>query len=283
MKKISFIIISIVFYLQVSAQDSTKTETTVQQPVKKTFETSYLIDQATVMQPMKGSLEFLIQHRFSPMNNGIKDLFGIYAAANTRLSLNYGIVDWLSLGFGTTQNKKLQDLNWKVSLLRQTKTFSIPVSISYYGNVVAKATNKSDFGDPDKYKFIHRLSYFNQLIIACKFNKSLSMQVAPSVAYFNAIDDSTYSNLNFGLAVGGRAKITKSASVIFEYQQPFTKASNDPKPNASLGLEIGTSTHSFQVFVASYNSIVNQYNLAYNQSDMTTKGLRIGFNITIRL
>ena len=51
-----------------------------------------------------------------------------------------------------------------------------------------------------------------------------------------------------------------------------------PKPNLALGWEIGTATHTFQVFAANYNYIVNQYNLLYSGS----RDYLFGFNITVR-
>jgi len=43
----------------------------------------------------------------------IKDLFGIYAASNIRLGLNYSLMDDLMIGFGTTKDQKLQDFRVK--------------------------------------------------------------------------------------------------------------------------------------------------------------------------
>jgi len=62
-------------------------EVTDNRPVKSTFETYMLIDNQTVTSPYKGSLSLLVQHRFGSIENGITDLFGIYAGANTRLGL----------------------------------------------------------------------------------------------------------------------------------------------------------------------------------------------------
>jgi hypothetical protein len=44
--------------------------------------------------------------------------------------------------FGTTQDYKLQDLEWKYAILQQTRSNSMPVSLSYYGNMVIEATEK---------------------------------------------------------------------------------------------------------------------------------------------
>ena len=48
-------------------------------PVSAPFESGYLIDaQTTVIQPVK-TLEMTIQHKFGTVQNGHKDLWGIYA------------------------------------------------------------------------------------------------------------------------------------------------------------------------------------------------------------
>ncbi len=274
---------------QIFAQDQpAATEETTDKPVKNTFTTNMLIDNQTVMQPFKGNINFEIYHRFSNFSNGIKDLYGVFGSANTRLGLEYGITDRLSVGIGTTKNYQLQDLNWKLAILQQTQSGSMPVSLSYFGNMVIDGRDKSEFGPLANYKVYHRLSYFTQLILARKFNKVFSFQVAPEFAYYNGIDNA-YKNVNLGLSLGGRAKILPSHSIIFEYDMPFftNKTSGtdpaSPKPNFGLGWEIGTGTHCFQIFVANYHDIIYQRNLVYNtQSGLNKNNLQIGFNITVR-
>jgi len=256
-------------------------------PVRFTFGTGTLIENQTVATPYKGGLEFQIHHRFSLIEN-IDNLFGIYGAANTRLGLNYGITDRLMVGAGTTKDYKLQDLQWKYLILQQTEDNSMPLSLSYYGNLVLDLRDQEAFGPEERYRFIHRLSYFTQLIVARKFSEKFSFQVAPSVIYFNAVpqysNESSYKNLNFGLSAGGRANLFGSHSLIFEYDQLLTKQDleDQPKPSLSLGWEIGTATHSFQVFVTNYSNIINQYNLLYNTNDLTDWEYLVGFNITVR-
>jgi len=277
------------FTVQIFAQDEqTPKEETVDKPVKATFTTNMLIDNQTVMQPFKGNINFEIYHRFSNFSNGIKDLYGVFGSANTRLGLEYGITDRISVGIGTTKDHQLQDINWKWAILQQTQSGSIPVSISYFGNMVINASDKTEFGPLVDYKVYHRLSYFTQLIIARKFSKVFSFQVAPEFAYFNGVDNN-YKNVNLGLSLGGRAKVLPSHSIIFEYDVPFFKnttatgAPESPKPNFGLGWEIGTGTHCFQIFVANYHDIIYQRNLVYNtQSGLNKNNLQVGFNITVR-
>lgn len=286
MKKLSIILILSLFIIPVFAQDEAATETGAN-PVRFTFGTSLLIDNQTVETPYKGGLEFNIQHRFSLIEN-YHNLFGIYGSANTRLALNYGITDRIRVGIGTTKDYKLQDLNWKYLILRQTEDNSMPVSLSYFGNFVADLQKKDAFGPSESYREIHRLSYFNQLIIARKFGEKLSAQIAPSVMYFNSVpvlsDSIGYKNLNFGLHAGVRYNVAGSHSIIAEYDQLLNKQDLDeqPKPNLALGWELNTATHTFQLFVANYSQLIPQRNLVFNTNDFAKGDYLVGFNITVR-
>lgn len=285
MKKVLLVLILTAFLVPVFSQNDTINQKS-SNPVTSIFGTSVLIDNPTVSTIDKGSLQLQIQHRFGFIST-IKDLYGIYASANTRIGLNYGITDRIMVGVGTTKDYKLQDLQWKVLILRQTEDDRMPVSLSYYGNIVLDARSNDSFGPADTYKFIHRFSYFTELIVARKINEKISVQVAPSLAYFNSVPqysaDSTYKNLSFGLSVGGRANLFGNHSLILEYDQCLTKQPLvGTKPNLSLGWEIGTPTHTFQVFVANYNQIVSQRNLVFNTSDLTKWQYLVGFNITVR-
>ena len=285
MKKIFIILTLSLILAPVFAQE----ETAGSEPVTGTFSTASLIDNQTIASPYKGGLELQIQHRFSLIEN-IENLYGIYGAANTRIGLNYGITDRLMIGAGTTKDYKLQDLQWKFAILQQKADNSMPISLSYYGNLVIDARADENFGPEASYKFIHRLSYFTQIIVARKFSEKFSMQVAPSAIYFNSVpeysDSTGYSNFNLGLSVGGRYNVVGNHSLMFEYDQLLTKqdlSDNDhPKPNLSLGWEIGTPTHAFQLFVTNYSNIINQYNLLYNPNDFTDWEYLVGFNITVR-
>jgi len=250
-------------------------------PIRPPFETTLLIDNQTTVNPYKGALSLEIQHRFSSISS-ISDLFGIYGTANTRMALTYGITDKLMAGFGTTRQNKLQDLFWKYSILTQTRSGSIPVSLSYAGNAVIDARNSEVFGPAEDYTFIHRLSYMNQLIVSRKIGMKFSAQLAPTFIWMNAVEEG-YNNMNFSLNAGVRAMVLGFHSIILEYEQPFTQPEGgDVYPNLALGVEIGTSTHSFRVFAANYNALVKNYNVVYNQNNPFDMDYQFGFNISIK-
>lgn len=278
MKKPLILLLSVFSFLYVTAQD----EQPDNRPERPAFETSILIDNHTVVTPYKGGFEMEIYHRFGKVTNGISDIYGIYAPSNIRLGIKYGITDRIMVGFGTTKDYKLQDLQWKYSILQQTRSGSMPLSLSYYGNMVIDARGSENFGPAASYREIHRLSYFTQLILARRFNAKYSAQIAPSFFYYNSVETGL-KNANFGIHAGGRAKVFGNTAIIAEYDQLLTGQNLfDPKPNLAAGIEIGTATHCFQVFLANYSQIINQRNLLYNRNDITNGDFLLGFNITIR-
>lgn len=284
MKKLFIVLILSAFLAPVFSQEAAQGGST---PVALTFGTGILIDNQTVASPYKGGLELQIYHRFSLIEN-IQNLYGIYGSANTRIGLNYGVTDRLMIGAGTTKDYQLQDFQAKYLLLQQTEDNKMPVSVSLYGNMALDLRKEDAFGEPATFSNLHRLSYFTQVIIARKMGEKLSVQVAPSLAYFNAVprysDTTGYKNLNFGVSAGVRANLFGAHSLILEYDQLLTKQELDvqPKPNLSLGWEIGTGTHIFQVFVANYNQIISQRNLVFNTNDFTKGEFLVGFNITVK-
>ena len=142
MKKILILLTLSLFISPIFAQEDTQASS---EPVRFTFSTTTLIDNQTIVSPYKGGIELEIQHRFSMIEN-YHNLYGIYGSANTRIALNYGITDRLMIGFGTTKDYKLQDLSWKYLILQQTENNSMPISLSYYGNIVADLRTDDSFG-----------------------------------------------------------------------------------------------------------------------------------------
>ncbi len=241
------------------------------------FECSTIIDNPSNVLFSKNTLEVMMQHRFDLIESGSNNLAGIYGKSNIRIGATYAFHERLTLGFGTTKDNRLQDFNWKVAILNQTRSNKMPVSVSYYGNFTIDARKKENFN-----LIQDRYSYFNQLIIAKRFSPKLSLQVAPSISHYNLVQN-TMKNDMIAVSLGGRYKISNGTAIMVDYSQPITKFDNEdenPLPGLSLGVEFGTSAHAFQLFLTNYNGIVPQKNYMYNQNDFFNKEFLIGFNIT---
>lgn len=90
-----------------------------------------------------------------------------------------------------------------------------------------------------------------------------------------------------GFCSCGKYKFTflfGSHSLLLEYDQLLTKQdlNEQPKPNLALGWEIGTATHTFQMFITNYSQVINQRNLVFNTNDFIKGDYLVGFNITVR-
>lgn len=281
MKKIIVALIS-VLAIQASLFSQEKTRDTVaDKPERAAFESSYIIDNPTDLLFSKKTMEIAIVHRFGTFSGGTNDLIGIWAPSNIRIGVAYAPHERLTVGFGTTKFDRLQDFNWKVGLLRQTRSGRIPVNISYYGNFVIDARKKENFILDQ-----HRYSFFHQVIFARRFTPALSMQIAPSVSHFNLVD-SNMKNDRLAIAFGGRVKVSPQSSILWDYSQPITRFEINPDlnnynnyPGISLGFEVRTSSHAFQIFLSNLNGIVPQQNYVKNENDFFNGDILIGFNIT---
>jgi len=269
------------------AQDSTVAAPPAvkNKPVKNTFESNWILDNQTVMVPVKGTFEMDMQHRFGTVNNGYKDLYGIYAPANIRIGFSYVFIDKLQGGFGFCKDRLQWDANVKYAILKQAKAGGSPISLTYFGNIVFDTRNKENF-----ITGTDRISYFNQLIIARKVTDKISLQVAPSLSHYNNVAgyldskgeiQKTMQNEHFAVAFMGRYKLTEKMALLVNYDQPLTQhPTNNPHPNISFGLEMVSSSHAFQVFAGNYQGIIPQSNNFFNQNDFTKGQFLIGFNIT---
>lgn len=284
-----FSLLSVSVNAQEATTDSTQEAAAKKKPVKNTFESNWIQDNQSVMVPIKGTLEMDMLHRFGTVNNGYKDFIGIYAPANIRIGFSYVIIENLQAGFGFTKERLQWDFNAKYAILKQTKSWSIPVSVTYFVNTVIDTRPKSLFvttGD--------RFSYFHQLLIASKITDRFSIQVAPSISHYNNVEgvldengviQRNMLNDHFAIAFMGRYKISSKMNLMVNYDQPLTThpgllENTNPNPNISFGIELVTSSHAFQIFMGNYHGITPQSNNYFNHNDYAKGEFLIGFNIT---
>src|SRR5687767_13253860 len=165
-KLIAPMLLIFLFSPVVLAQEEEVEETTtlpIDRPIRNTFESSWLIDNQTVIVPVKGTFQFDMQHRFGTIQNGFEDFFGFYAPSNIRMGFQYSPINRLSVGVGFTKMNTLIDFNAKYALLTQTTGRSIPVSVTYFGNT---AYDPRSDEDREVYHGSDRFSFFHQLLIA---------------------------------------------------------------------------------------------------------------------
>jgi hypothetical protein len=164
----------------------------------------------------------------------------------------------------------------------------MPVSVTLFGNAAMDTRAKNS--SLPIVEVSDRFSYFSQLIIARKVTEKLSLQVAPTLSYYNNVEafydannvvQAKTKNAHLSISVAGKYSLTPSIDVMANYDQPLTQhPMNNPNPNLALGFDFKTSGHEFQVFLGNYGTLVPQQDNMYNHNDFKKNQFCIGFNIS---
>ncbi len=231
----------------------------------------------SIESPLKGTLNFDIQHQFGPINSGIQDFFGLDQAI-TRLGLGYSITDWLYLGFARTGYQKTYDGSMKIRFLHQAKSGGMPISATYFANV---AVNTSPWNTPEiQYYLSHRFSYVHQLMLARKMNKHFSLQLSPTYIHKNFAETSGSPNDIFSVGMAAAYHFTQRLSLSFDYHWVLTKHYADLQNNTlTIGFGFLTAGHVFQLYATNANGLLEQQFIPGSEGKWSQGDIHFGFCI----
>ena len=228
--------------------------------------------------PPKGALVFLVSHHFGRVNDGWYEFFGL-DQANIRLGFDYGITDWLSLGIGRTSVQKVFDGYVKVKPLRQSKgERNMPVTLTYVG---AMGITSLKWAEPDRDNyFSSRMSYVHQLIIGRKFTRNLTLQLVPTLVHRNLVETKEDQNDVWSVGAGGRYKVNSWVSVNMEYYYLLPgKTADDFSNSFSIGVDLETGGHVFQLFLTNSRGLIEQQFIPQTDGLWGDGDIHLGFNI----
>ena len=286
-KKISFVILLVFGFSALFAQDDlmdllneeTKNENEINYTTA-TFKGTRLINGQSVELPAGGVLVFLIGHRFGELNDGAYEFFGL-DQATIRLGLDYGIHDRIAIGIGRSSFEKTIDGFAKFKLLRQsTGGFNMPVSVVYLSSI---AINGLKWPNPERENFFSsRLAFTHQLLFARKFTDSFSFQLMPTLVHLNFVPTPEDKNDIISIGAGFRQKLTQRISVNAEYYYtlPDQVVTNTIYNSASIGFDIETGGHVFQLHFTNSKGMIEKFFVAQTTSTWEDGGIFFGFNIS---
>jgi len=242
-----------------------------------TFKTTRLINGHSIENVAKGVLDFKISHRFTNLSGGAKNFFGL-DGANIRLGFDYGVTDWLMTGVGRNSYEKEYDGFLKMKLLRQRN--GVPLSVSYLGSVMVQ-TMEANVLWWQTYHFSNRVCYAQQLLIARKFSKGLSLQMMPTLVHYNLVDKKSEPNDVLALGLGGRIKLSNRISLNVEYYyQPQGYRLDGTSNSLSIGFDIETGGHVFQLHFTNSTGMTERTYIGETTEKWEKGGIRFGFNIS---
>jgi hypothetical protein len=250
-------------------------------PVDATFKSTRVINCHSIERMQSGDLELHVSHRFGLMNSGFKKFYGL-DESSSYLSLEYGITDWLEAGLGRATVDEYFNGFVKFSPIRQSRgKRAMPVSASLY---LAAMTTTMDYPDPTwVVDALHRKSFVAQLLVARKFAPWLSVQLSPTYVHRNMVATPQDPNGIFALGMGGRFKFTKRTALSIEYfwvkDRNLFSGAQRYNP-LSIGLDIETGSHVFQIFVTNSFAILENGFLGETTGSWRKNELHVGFNIS---
>ncbi|MDA8895207.1 DUF5777 family beta-barrel protein [Flavobacteriales bacterium] len=247
------------------------------QEVTATFKGTRIINGQSVELPAKGNLQFLIEHRFGTINSGAYELWGL-DQAQMRMSFDYGLTNNTAIGLARNSFQKTFEASIKSRLVRQKMNGGSPISITSYNAVFA---NSIRWANPERANlFSSRLSYAHQIMIARKFNSSLSLQLTPSLIHRNLVDNKDINNDYMALGIGGRYKLTKRVSLNAEYFYQFKRLNELFENSLSIGFDIETGGHVFQLHVTNSQGMFERAFIGETTGKWSAGDLYFGFNIS---
>ena len=286
MKKVLIIILSFVAIGRTMAQDNSLLNALndsmsahkTRSYVTGTFKATHIVNAQTIESPANGNLNFVIQHRFGQLNSGSYNFFGL-DNATLRLGLDYGITDDLAVGVGRSSYLKTFDGYAKYKVLKQTEGGGMPISVSVIGTV----TNYTQDNVSKPYlNAKYRTAYAGELLIAKKITSALSLQITPTYLHYNLVPTVADKNNVFALGTGGRLKITKRMSINSEYDWlPSGQVSSYVRHDSwSLGWDIETGGHVFQLVFSNSQSMLPTQYLTQTEGTWGKGDIFFGFNIS---
>lgn len=247
-----------------------------------TYKTTRLINFHTLETVGPRTLDFRISHRFGAINSGSYNAWGIDGPANIRLSLEYSFDGRFMFGIGRTSSEKMLDGFLKYRLLRQTTDNKMPLSVTLFAGMYRTALKNQIINGKDLYEFeTSRLSYCYQIMIGRKFNRNISLQIAPWMVHYNIVVNKSDKNDIFGISAIGRFKFTQRAAFTVEYAHRLNDYSTEKFYNSlGVGLEIETGGHVFQVHLTNSFGLAENQFLTRTNTQWNDAGIRLGFNVS---
>lgn len=279
----------------INAQETETQEKEAPKPkyTRAVFNSTRIINMQSTEIVSPGYLQFMISHHFSPIWNSdastgdnFAQLLGLNSGlAYTYLSFDYSPTQWMNVGLAAAGRSRYE--GWaKFKLLRQqTGLRNIPVTVGSFSlfNVNAAKDASVSLG-------WNKFSYLHQLLISRKFSNKFSLQLMPSLTYFNVVPYGiNNSNFVWSLGMGGKYKLSDNKNITFEYSRQLNMYKNlidkngnivNYKPDLlSIGMEFNTGGHLFQFFIGNTTNSSNIDQLARNNYNIRLKNMALGFTI----
>lgn len=256
-----FLIFLILIPFLVCAQSSWKRTETIPDRVEL-FHSSKTANYPTTEHLLKGNFQFEISHRFSYIDEGYDNFFGLDGPANIRIGLAYGITDELMVTLGRSNVLASLDLALKYKI-SEFASDAFPSALAINGGLTLVGRDENfdiQTFNSDYMQFFGQLVYNFGLL-----DKNLIVGVIPSFVYNSyswaagqGLDTETTASVGthvqyyFNRMWSIWAEYT---AVVSGYNGSVTTYNEDGEDPISFGTAIETGGHIFHLFITNSNLI----------------------------
>ncbi len=261
--------------------------------VYQTFKHGKIINSQSVETLKTWDLDFVVAHRFGDAfgtNGGWNTFYGFENASDILIGFNYGLNDNFQVGISRTKGgsplglDKNVNLSFKYRILRQ-KEKGMPISLALYTlssiSTSPKSYNKASLKYFDK--FIHRIVYHSQIMIARKFGPGFSLQIGGGYTHRNK----AYAGESNGIlnaSLGTRIQFTKTWGLLLDAVVPFAphiELFKTHQPSLGLGFEVETGGgHVFKFGLTNSRGLMATDFIPYTVERFEKGEFRLGFTIS---
>jgi hypothetical protein len=224
--------------------------------------------------PGAGELHMFIGHRFGKVSGGFYEFFGL-DQATMRMGFDYGINNWLAAGFGRSTLEKTWDIYAKTGITRQASGNS-PLNVTLYAassiNTLKNVypSENDGFGD--------RISLTFKGLISRKFER-FSLMIAP-IYLHNFYDPGASGAVDiFSTGMAARVRLSKFLDLTAEYYASIIKPPYEISNPFTLGLDIDTGGHLFQLVFTNSQGMFEKALLSNTNGKWTQGDIYFGFNL----
>lgn len=247
-----------------------------------TFKANRVLLGQSVETRKKGVLELTFGTRYWNIPNNENGQSFAADRFSAHFGAQYAFTDRFTFGAGITTWDGIVNSFAKYRLLRQQDNGKSPLGITLVQGTSYFTRNFLGFQLPNESS--NRLSFVSQAIIARKFNRNLSLQIAPTYIHMGSEQPSLDGNQDFfSLGFGGRYKLSNHVSLVSEYYYTFGREEGPEGFNLfSLGVNWEISDVILQFSMTNSKSFddVANYTLIPNNFNVNAGRLHIGVNAT---
>ncbi len=256
--------------------DADKDSVGTTEKVTGAFKSTRVINAQSIEMLGKQTLDVRILHRFGEVNDGINQFFGL-DNASMRMGFDYGISDNFTVGVGRSTFRKEVDLFGKVRVLQQSKGVkNMPLSVVIVAGAMVWTEKSFAVVKPN---FSDRSSYYFQVLAGRKIGENFAFQISPIWVHSNMPLNGNEKDL---IAIGGgaRYKFSKRMAIVMDYHYVTEGLSNINYHPLSVGLDIETGGHIFQLHFSNATGMNERAFIGDTYGQFFKGDIRFGFNLS---